>query len=723
MWHTVVNTVICILHPLSNRVKRAKHRTPLDDDSSSEYSLKREEKPPAEIAAFINSDRRATEKREDTGRLEATASHTPRDQVQNSGGRRKADRLQHPLNGKEAHCATCTCRVSDRSQEMMPGITPSGLTPPDGPAREATRPTGPRGAHTPHPGPLTSNPPDLTALPPIPPDVVPGPAPAPGSDQTGPSRDLPSTHHPSTSSRPAPIRQQPLPALPVPSPQQPGPGPGPGPRPWSKPRSSPLLPLPPPRLATTPLPPATLKQLLDAFDAALSHTRYAVCGRAALAVWGWGCREKNWRMPMPMPPHVSVVCPAADRDVILAWARTAGWYTYPSSYPDPYPYPGCGGGGGGHEDGCVIRVGVSSASSLAAAAAGESEHGGGGGEKREEQEEEIEVRAFRLRTVDDEEVWEALERVRPLGLEPPYAGWVGEMIRTEAQVLAVPTLLDQFARAWCAWRGGGGGDGGGKEKVREVGEMILWLLRRLARDVEECGSGARWQLTPRNVPRVVDGRFWMPFVRGHPEAFELLARCGLSGPVVAAWSGPATTTLEEHHDGGTKNPLDDILSAGSRYLPMLTTADDEDERPAVSAPTESRTGRDGEGISMTTVSNGHEGDEQVNKHRGIPETRGDLPRDEVHNDVLADFLQESYRIPQTPDKELLSLATHNYTPISRRGSLSSSSSSSSTSSSMASPGDSDPDSDSHPHTSRSHPRPHWRADAFHELNMDVFDLV
>ena len=239
----------------------------------------------------------------------------------------------------------------------------------------------------------------------------------------------------------------------------------------------------PPPLSTTPLTPEALLLLLDTFDAALSHTHYAVCGHSALAVWGYRGG---------MPAHVSIVCPAEDREVILTWARAAGWWVYPP------PHASAAAAAGGE----VIGVSVPGLQG---------------------------VWGFRLRAV--REVWGALEMARPVevcgGGGDAGAGRDG-VVRTKARVMAVPSLLDEFGRAWysCVVRGRGGGEGRGES----IAELILWLLRWVGEGGEGAKGKGRWKLTPKNVPCLVYGRFWDAFVDGYPDALGLLARCGLHHP-------------------------------------------------------------------------------------------------------------------------------------------------------------------------------------------------
>lgn len=294
----------------------------------------------------------------------------------------------------------------------------------------------------------------------------------------------------------------------------------------------------PPPLATTPLTPESLKPLLDTFDRALAHTRYAVCGRAALAVWTGASSSPSSSAAAPgglppsllkLPAHVTVVCPAADGPVLLGWARAAGWHVYLD--------PGADGVGDDAGRYAVIGVPVSATSATAT----------------REGEQAAAVRAVRVRLMRDD--WDALERVRPAALEPPYVGWAGEMMRTAAQVLAVPTLLDQFCRTWSRLLAREERNREGEKKATAgttaaVAGLVLWLLRRLAADAERHGRRARWRLTGWNVPWLLDRRFWKPFVRRYPEAAGLLARCGLRGPGGEGGAAESSFTEYDGDDDG-----------------------------------------------------------------------------------------------------------------------------------------------------------------------------
>ncbi|KAH6619359.1 hypothetical protein B0J18DRAFT_433878 [Chaetomium sp. MPI-SDFR-AT-0129] len=141
-------------------------------------------------------------------------------------------------------------------------------------------------------------------------------------------------------------------------------------------------------------------------------------------------------------------------------------------------------------------------------------------------EEEVEVVVgVRLRAVSSQ-AWESLWIVRPSEMEAPFIGWVGEMVRTEARVVAIPTLLNEFARAWyfCLTKG----SGMGSPQERHIAGLILWIMRRLAADVRKHGYRARWMLTVEEVPNLVYLGFCKPFVAEYGEVLPLFEVGGIS---------------------------------------------------------------------------------------------------------------------------------------------------------------------------------------------------
>ena len=250
----------------------------------------------------------------------------------------------------------------------------------------------------------------------------------------------------------------------------------------------------PPCLSTTPLTSETLKPLLDTIDRVFAHTtRYAVAGRVALAVWGYSG---------PLPPHISIACPTADALVLVGWAKTAGWCVFHDANGD-------------EEGGMMLGMPVLGSELI------DRDHSMGKGKTRDEEV----VVGVKLRLVEPS-TWGRLDRVSPLGMRTPYHGWVGQMMRTGAQVLTVPSLVDQFCLAWS--------DAKIQSEGRAVAaEIVQWLLRKLVEDWDICGHKARWTL-PLNeglVKWARNERFWRPFRDRYPESKELLKRCGLDGQI------------------------------------------------------------------------------------------------------------------------------------------------------------------------------------------------
>lgn len=71
----------------------------------------------------------------------------------------------------------------------------------------------------------------------------------------------------------------------------------------------------------TPLTHELLAKALDELDKKLGHMPFAVCGPAAMAVWGFTGR---------LPSHISLVCPDRSQAVLGTWAATSG------ILPDPH---------------------------------------------------------------------------------------------------------------------------------------------------------------------------------------------------------------------------------------------------------------------------------------------------------------------------------------------------------------------------------------------------
>ncbi|KAF6805494.1 hypothetical protein CMUS01_14604 [Colletotrichum musicola] len=79
----------------------------------------------------------------------------------------------------------------------------------------------------------------------------------------------------------------------------------------------------------SPLPrpdPHAVREVLYRIGMIFSHCQYAVCGTAAMTAYGFTARR---------PAHVSIVCPAYTREVVMSWAAAAGLQTYPED-PDAF---------------------------------------------------------------------------------------------------------------------------------------------------------------------------------------------------------------------------------------------------------------------------------------------------------------------------------------------------------------------------------------------------
>jgi hypothetical protein len=117
----------------------------------------------------------------------------------------------------------------------------------------------------------------------------------------------------------------------------------------------------------------------------------------------------------------------------------------------------------------------------------------------------------------------------------------------------VPTLLDEFARAWyfCVVKRRGEGD---EKRGRYIGELVWRILRMLAWDAEEYGGRARWRLTPENVPTVVYWKFWDALVGEYREARGLLEMCGLRRLGVAVRDAAPTVGTGDMARGSDSSP-------------------------------------------------------------------------------------------------------------------------------------------------------------------------
>lgn len=169
----------------------------------------------------------------------------------------------------------------------------------------------------------------------------------------------------------------------------------------------------------SPLPrltPNIIREIFYRLGQVFAHVEYAVCGTAAMVAYGFTGR---------CPAHVSIVCPAFTKEVVLSWAAAGGLKTYPS-------------------DSNAIGVHVTSG-------------------------EWFKVRTKYLATDDNHR----FDRLETVGLR------VGDD-RVVTQVLTMPALVNQLAMAYVDERWAA--DWGYRTLL--AGD-ILWLLRRICED----GSG------------------------------------------------------------------------------------------------------------------------------------------------------------------------------------------------------------------------------------------
>jgi len=237
-------------------------------------------------------------------------------------------------------------------------------------------------------------------------------------------------------------------------------------------KNKPLPPIP------EPLDRATLLETLDTFHQSLSHTRYAVSGLAALAVWGYTSR---------LPTRVTIMCCSSDKQIIRTWAKVSGWYVYPNQ-PDVIGLPGKGGNG------------------FPA------------------------IRQIRLRGFANEETFEWPERVCPA-----REACSDDITPTQAMVLTPTALLNQFCQNYSLSIQRSNGEVAQSsthpdrpqqtraehaQRAAETAELILWILQRMVR------------IPPRGdfldqIPHVMDPRFRIAFTENYPSSVALFTQCGL----------------------------------------------------------------------------------------------------------------------------------------------------------------------------------------------------
>ncbi|KAK3329949.1 hypothetical protein B0H66DRAFT_542427 [Apodospora peruviana] len=235
-------------------------------------------------------------------------------------------------------------------------------------------------------------------------------------------------------------------------------------------KNKPLPPVPP---SPEGLDGPALLEALDTFHKSLSHTRYVVSGLAALAVWGF---------TDVLPHHITIMCSAADKEVIRAWAKVSGWHLYPHK-PDMIGLP-------------IFAPNITDPRGGAA----------------------VVVRRLKIKGTDSFEC-SCSEVV------------VGRTIPTIAKVLTLPALLDQYCHAYGValvdqQQSEERAAAEAAQAAHGIAKTILCLLRRMT---DDSTAVVVRLLTPQNAPHVAESEFWVPFTARYPATLTLFGRCGLLG--------------------------------------------------------------------------------------------------------------------------------------------------------------------------------------------------
>ncbi|KAJ9133719.1 hypothetical protein NKR23_g10554 [Pleurostoma richardsiae] len=207
--------------------------------------------------------------------------------------------------------------------------------------------------------------------------------------------------------------------------------------------------------ASEPLTADILPSVLRAVDKAFAHIPYAVCGTAALCVWGYEGKRP--------PTHISILCPAHAKDTFKSWAAANGGFTF-SERPG---YLGLR-----TPDGSVRQVKIKYL-----------EHG------------------FERQSIVSV----------PLPEDDPGSGRASLLKNTVpvVRVLSLPCLLDQVAESYLV---DFTGPGAHRRRI-ELAKTVFWILECL----KDGGEGME-RLTPLNVPNVVKKSFWDLFAATYNKA-------------------------------------------------------------------------------------------------------------------------------------------------------------------------------------------------------------
>ncbi|ROT39618.1 hypothetical protein SODALDRAFT_331726 [Sodiomyces alkalinus F11] len=288
------------------------------------------------------------------------------------------------------------------------------------------------------------------------------------------------------------------------------------------------------------LTPAILNSVLVRVSQLLGHIPYAVCGRAAIAHYGYRYAEEandsssnddddDGDDDGDEKNQVRILCPSYARQVIRGWAAAAG-----------------------------LPV------SLAGNEAGH---------------------AFLAVTVPEDK---SVRKVRIEWMRDDVFKRLGVASRGEAgvRVLAMPELINDLAGVYIEERtrrreevgdddddDGGGGGGSANGRHDGVARQIVWLLGQIDRE----GLAPEQRITEERVPNVVKADFWTPFTFAHPGAAGLFYDAGFEPPTERFRQDEEAEEEAERMRGGRRlEDEDDDWRAEMESL-MAWTGDDEVE--------------------------------------------------------------------------------------------------------------------------------------------------
>ncbi|KAJ4405166.1 hypothetical protein N0V85_004729, partial [Neurospora sp. IMI 360204] len=269
--------------------------------------------------------------------------------------------------------------------------------------------------------------------------------------------------------------------------------------------------------------------LLALLEKALRHTHYAVCGRAALYVWGYRPQQQH-SSESPPPEKVSIVCPDGNEGIILSWAKAQGWTSVVSS-----------------ANGCSFEVPIPSAPVP-----------GNGKEGKGEKLKEVTVKtAIRMGlTLQD------FGNEMPMAVKGTWAEAEEKMVlKTQAAVVTLPALLgmlmEGFVTEVSPHQRQEQEQGSRAARVEEAAKVILWVLGRLV----ERGE----RLSQDKVPE----EFLTPFLAGWPEAHALLEELGVSTTFASAFELDQDEPQQPKSEPSPSLPLlDAVTLAALEGLPL-----------------------------------------------------------------------------------------------------------------------------------------------------------